>query len=138
MNDFDQLVGKTLNRSYLSTNFHSLILRFTDESWFNMSKPLASSEAIIFIHITGTAALLESVITAVDVIDSYNVSFTTSKGVVSFSTQLVQPNYIDGVLDVYSITDVESYDDNDAVRLIAIGAAPNWEEVRYKHLTFDF
>lgn len=137
--DFNLLVGKTLNRAYIDANHNNVLLRFRDQSWFNMSYAPDIDELLYFQHITNHQFLFDAVITSVDVIDTYDVSFTTSKGVVTFNTILANPNYINGQLDTYLVTDVESYDDFRAVRNILTGTTdPNdYNELVYELITYD-
>ena len=137
MSDFDQLIGKTIKRAYIDENHQNILINCSDETWYNMSDPPRSAEAVFFTHIIGTAFLFEATVISVDVIDALDVNITTSKGTVSFETILVHPNYISGQLDLYPVTDVSSYDDNRAVRLIFISDTIETNPNNYKEIVYE-
>lgn len=79
---------------------------------------------IYFQHITNHQFLFESVVVSVNVIDALDVSVTTSKGVATFNTILFQPNYTNGQLDIYQVSDVVGYDQNQVIRNTIIALDP--------------
>lgn len=133
--DFAAIVGKTLKHAYIDELFHSVILLFSDFTWYNMSHPVGLDEDVRFTALTGHQFLIDAVVVSVDVIDAYDVSITTSLGTATFNSVLVQPNYISGELDLSEITDVSSYDGNHAVR--TVGMPEGIAEIRYAVIDFD-
>jgi len=140
--DFALIVGKTIVQPYINGIHEQLLLRFNDETWFNMAAAPDLDIPIYFVHITGHQFLFSATVLSVDVIDALDVSITTSKGTVTFNTALVQPSYTNGQLDVYAITDLEDFDDNKATRITTLALDPmNGNEVRetvYEVLSYDF
>lgn len=141
MSDYTPLIGKTIKRAYIDADYRNLLLGFTDETWYNMSCPIDNPETIFFTHITGHQFLFDGYISAIDIIDQLDVSFTTNNGTVLFNAMLVSPNYINGILDVYPVSDVYSFDEHIAVRDVYISnevSPQRYTEIMYELLVEDF
>lgn len=140
--DFALIVGKTIVRPYIDEINHNILLSFSDESWCNIAAAPDLDLPIYFTHITGHEFLFDATILSVNVIDALDVSLTTSKGTVLFNAILANPIDINGQIDTYIVTDVSSYDDNRAVRLVFISETVqtnpnNYLEIVYALLSYD-
>jgi len=140
--DFALIVGKTVLRPYIDEVNHNILLNFNDETWFNVAAAQDLDLPLFFTHIIGHQFLFDALIISVDVIDVLDVSVTTSKGTTVFNTVLANPGYTNGQLDIYPVTDVSSFDDNRAVRLIFISETiqtnpNNYLETVYELLSYD-
>lgn len=135
--DFTQIVGKTIKRAYIDGDHQNVLINCSDETWYNISDPQDSAEAIYFAHIIGVAAFFEGLVVSINVIDALDASITTNKGTVSFETILVHPNYINGQLDIYPVSDVSSFDDNRAVRLIFVSDTIQTNPNNYKEIVYE-
>jgi len=133
--DFAAIVGKTLKHAYISASFHSIILLFSDFTWFEMAHPVGIDEDVRYTGLVGHQYLIDATVVSVDVVDAYGANITTNLGTAVFNAVIVQPNYISSSIDIHPIADVQSYDDNHAVRMV--GMPEGIKEIRYAVIDFD-